>query len=42
MVVFPLSRLRRRVWWVSLLLLLISVLGLVLQCHDSGAAPPRS
>jgi preprotein translocase subunit SecF len=30
MVVFPLSRLRRRVWWVSLLLLLISVLGLVL------------
>lgn len=42
MVVFPLSRLRRRVWWVSLLVLLISVLGLLLcWTNPSIQAPLR-
>jgi len=42
MVVFPLSRLRRRVWWVSLLVLLISSLGLLLcWTNPSIQAPLR-
>lgn len=42
MVVFPLSRLRRRVWWVSLLVLLLSLLGLLLcWTNPSIQAPLR-
>jgi len=40
MVPFPLSRLRRRVWWISLLLIAVSVFGIVLSWTNPAIQAP--